>query len=149
MKSSVIAIIIVVSLVAVGVFLYFASSSDDGNTVDNRQSVNIQSNESATAENATPTQEQAELSQITLEQVSQRSSATDCWTIIDGSVYDITSYVPRHPGGDEILLACGTDGSSLFNQRTTADGQEIGSGTPHSSSAARQLQAYKIGELAN
>lgn len=80
-------------------------------------------------------------------EVEKHNSASDCWTIINGNVYDITSYVPRHPGGDEILQACGGDGSTLFNQRETTAGEPVGSGSPHSSSAESQLEGFKIGEL--
>jgi cytochrome b involved in lipid metabolism len=86
---------------------------------------------------------------LTRSEVAQHDSASDCWTIIDGSVYDLTSYIPRHPGGDDILEACGTDGSSLFNQRQTDDGQSVGSGTPHSGNAKSQLQSLFVGQLAN
>ena len=77
------------------------------------------------------------------------NSAVDCWTYIGDKVYDITEYVPRHPGGESILQACGADGTSLFNERTTTDGQTIGSGTAHSSNAASQLEAFEIGDLVN
>lgn len=83
-----------------------------------------------------------------IQEISLHNKATDCWTIVNGKVYDITSYVPRHPGGDEILRACGTDGTTLFTTRTTSDGQKIGSGTPHDSSAQAQLASMQIGVLA-
>ncbi len=86
---------------------------------------------------------------LTRSEVATHSSKDDCWTIIDGNVYDLTSYIPRHPGGDDILEACGTDGSSLFNQRQTAGGESVGSGTPHSGNANSQLQSLLIGELAS
>lgn len=52
----------------------------------------------------------------TLSQVAENNNKSSCWTIIDNNVYDITSYVPRHPGGEsEILQVCGRDGTSLFS----------------------------------
>ena len=83
-----------------------------------------------------------------IQEILLHNKATDCWTIVNGKVYDITSYVPRHPGGNEILRACGTDGTTLFTTRTTSDGQKIGSGTPHDSSAQAQLASMQIGVLA-
>lgn len=84
---------------------------------------------------------------ITAETVAEHTSATDCWTIINDVVYDISDYVRNHPGGSEILRACGTDGSQLFNSRR--DGSErVGSGTPHSSSARNILADFQIGTLA-
>lgn len=81
-------------------------------------------------------------------EVADHNSEDDCWTIVSGSVYDITSYVSRHPGGDEILRACGEDATTMFTQREDASGDAIGSGTPHSSSAAGQLEQFKIGIVA-
>lgn len=84
---------------------------------------------------------------FTKESVAEHATKDDCWTIISGKVYDITEYIPRHPGGDEILLACGTDGTSLFTQRETSDGKQIGSGSPHSSRANSQLEQFLKGDL--
>ncbi|HMS30769.1 MAG TPA: cytochrome b5-like heme/steroid binding domain-containing protein [Candidatus Saccharibacteria bacterium] len=86
--------------------------------------------------------------QLTSLAVAKHDSKDDCWTIIDGSVYDLTSYINNHPGGSQILKACGTDGTKLFQQRMNG-GEKVGSGTPHSSSAQRQLKELRIGELTN
>ncbi len=52
---------------------------------------------------------------ITLAVVATHNSANSCWSVIAGNVYDLTAYVPKHPGGkSEILAMCGKDGSSLF-----------------------------------
>lgn len=83
----------------------------------------------------------------TAEDVAKHATANDCWTIVNNGVYDITRYVPQHPGGDEILAACGKDGTSLFTKRQTASGQPVGSGEPHSDRAVDQLKSYKIGEI--
>lgn len=80
-----------------------------------------------------------------IDEVSQHNLRDDCWTIISGDVYDLTDYIKRHPGGDEILRACGSDATSQFNSRQTADGQPIGTGTPHSQAAREQLNKLKIG----
>ena len=32
----------------------------------------------------------------------------DCWTVYQGKVYDVTSYLDYHPGGrDKLMLAAG------------------------------------------
>ncbi len=74
--------------------------------------------------------------------VSTHSSKSDCWTTIDGSVYNITEFVSSHPGGDVIVQACGTDGTDLFNNRE-------GNGKKHSPTADVILAKYKIGEITN
>ena len=84
---------------------------------------------------------------FTSEEVGAHDKNDDCWTIIGGGVYDITRYLPIHPGGEEILRACGTDATSLFSDRRTEDGNIVGSGTPHSSSAYSNLGQFFIGNL--
>ncbi len=85
---------------------------------------------------------------FTLSDVAQHNSKEDCWTVISDDVYDLTKFISRHPGGDEILRACGTDATMLFSSRQTNDGQLVGTGTPHSKVAGEQLIKLKIGKLA-
>lgn len=41
----------------------------------------------------------------------------DAWTVLGGRVYNITPYLPYHPGGEEELLKCaGRNGDKLFNE---------------------------------
>ncbi len=55
---------------------------------------------------------------FTLAEVAQHSTKTSCYTTIGGKVYDITSYIPRHPGGEsKIMKICGKDGTSLFEDQ--------------------------------
>ena len=52
----------------------------------------------------------------TMTQISTHNSSQSCWSAINGGVYDLTSWISRHPGGKmAILMICGKDGSSLFN----------------------------------
>ncbi len=61
----------------------------------------------------TPTPVQAG---ITLAQVAQHNSRESCWSAINGNVYDLTSWIPNHPGGEQrILRICGRDGSDDYN----------------------------------
>jgi len=47
--------------------------------------------------------------------VATHNDAESCWSIIDGNVYDLTSYISRHLGGEKkILRICGTDGTEDF-----------------------------------
>lgn len=75
---------------------------------------------------------------ITADEVAQHSTPEDCWTIVNGEVYDLTSFVGKHPGGrSAISQICGTDGTALFT------GQHGGQGAPE-----RQLSSLKLGVLA-
>ena len=81
------------------------------------------------------------VSEITLMEVSNHSSQTDCWLAIEGQVYDVTSFIPSHPGGEQILLGCGKDATEMFNSRPS-------NGTSHSTSARTISTQYRIGTLA-
>jgi cytochrome b involved in lipid metabolism len=96
---------------------------------------------------APPNTKSEQTRSFTMEEVAQHNSRKDCWTVISGEVYDLTDFVISHPGGNEILRACGIDATSLFNERETADGQPVGSGTPHSQTARERLKQLKIGSL--
>jgi cytochrome b involved in lipid metabolism len=41
----------------------------------------------------------------------------DAWTVLGGKVYNITPYLPYHPGGvPELMRAAGKDGTKLFGE---------------------------------
>jgi len=41
----------------------------------------------------------------------------DAWTVLGGKVYNITPYLPYHPGGEPELMKCaGRDGTKLFGE---------------------------------
>ncbi|KER31124.1 oxidoreductase molybdopterin binding domain protein [Opisthorchis viverrini] len=48
---------------------------------------------------------------IHLSEVQKHKSVADggIWVIFQGKVYDVTNFVEKHPGGDKILLAAGSD----------------------------------------
>lgn len=75
--------------------------------------------------------------QLTAAEVAKHDSANDCWSIVKGKVYDLTSFVSRHPGGQsEIKAICGRDGSSSFLSQHSGDTQ-----------ANSQLSGFVLGEL--
>lgn len=136
--KKVIGIVLVLALVVgAGVFAYTQMNEEDSAAPAVTESTDQQTLETETADQEV----------YAAAEVADHNSASDCWTVINGSVYDITSYIPRHPGGDEILRACGADGTTLFTQREEVSGDVVGSGTPHSSSAASQLESLKIGTV--
>lgn len=74
-----------------------------------------------------------------LADVSTHKDNSSCWTVINGNVYDLTSWINNHPGGPENILAiCGTDGSSAFNA------QHGGQSRPEN-----QLSEFLIGSVKN
>ena len=67
--------------------------------------------------------------------VAKHSNANSCWMIINGNVYDVTSLINSHTGGEKAILdICGKDGSDIFNSR---HGNE--------SDPKTELENYKIG----
>jgi len=74
---------------------------------------------------------------ITSQEVQKHASSQDCWSVIKGQVYNLTSYVNSHPGGAALIGSiCGKDGSAAFS------GQHAGAATP-----ANVLSAFAIGQL--
>ena len=53
---------------------------------------------------------------LTMDEVSKHNSEGDLWVIIEGSVYDLTAFLPDHPGGKKaIMLFAGKDATEEFN----------------------------------
>jgi cytochrome b involved in lipid metabolism len=75
------------------------------------------------------------LGNLTAEDVSKHAKKDDAWIIVDGKVYDVTSYVDTHPGGDAILTHAGGDASEGFH------------GPQHPPSVPDVLATYYIGDL--
>lgn len=75
---------------------------------------------------------------FTLAQIAAHNSAQSCFTTVEGSVYDVTSFIDQHPGGVEAILSlCGKDGTTAFTN------QHGGQRRP-----ANELASSKIGTLA-
>ncbi|XP_055458469.1 cytochrome b5 reductase 4 [Psammomys obesus] len=54
---------------------------------------------------------------VTEEELKKHNKKDDCWICIRGLVYNVSSYMEYHPGGeDELMRAAGTDGTDLFNE---------------------------------
>lgn len=52
---------------------------------------------------------------LTMQEVTAHATADDCWTVVDGLVYDLTSWIDQHPGGaGPIEALCGVDGTQAF-----------------------------------
>lgn len=56
---------------------------------------------------------------ISLDEVASHASEFDCWTVFRGRVYNLSPYLPYHPGGKQILLntnVAGADCTALFDK---------------------------------
>ncbi|KAF4032251.1 Oxidoreductase NAD-binding domain [Phytophthora infestans] len=55
---------------------------------------------------------------ISMEEVNRHCTEEDCWSVLDGRVYNMTPYLKFHPGGiADLLLAAGGDCTDLFNEK--------------------------------
>lgn len=69
----------------------------------------------------------------TATEVATHSSASSCWLILDAKVYDVTKFIPSHPGGNDILKGCGKDATKMFSK--------------HPESAKAMKEQFYIGDL--
>ena len=70
--------------------------------------------------------------------VGAHNTAASCYTAINGSVYDLTAWIPLHPGGQTAIKGlCGIDGTSAFSAQHGGAQKQ-----------ADILAGYKIGVLA-
>lgn len=51
---------------------------------------------------------------ITWEDLSKHNVASDCWLAVRGKVYDVTSWVPKHPGGEDTIVLNGVSIQTVF-----------------------------------
>ncbi|KAL0576079.1 fatty acid alpha-hydroxylase [Marasmius crinis-equi] len=73
------------------------------------------------------------------EDVAAHKSSSSCWVSRNGRVYDITSFLPDHPGGDDIVLKyAGQDIGAAMADKTEHE---------HSDSAYEMIDDFCIGRL--
>ncbi|KAM3958773.1 cytochrome b5 [Aphomia sociella] len=74
--------------------------------------------------------------QISLAEVKKHNNKNSLWIVIHNDVYDVTSYLGEHPGGEDTLLeVAGHDGTQNF--------EDVG----HSEDARIVMKKFKIGTL--
>jgi cytochrome b involved in lipid metabolism len=78
---------------------------------------------------------------LTNDVISKHSSAGDCWIIINNKVYEVTSFLSRHPGGGGLITPyCAKDATEPFNSKG-------GRGISHSATAMRLLGLIYLGDV--
>jgi cytochrome b involved in lipid metabolism len=79
-----------------------------------------------------------------MQEVARHDHPKDCWMAIDGQVYDVTDYLPRHPGSmDPVLPWCGREATRGWETKGNADSPRV-----HSRGAHYLLRRYHLGPLA-
>lgn len=85
-----------------------------------------------------PASAAAVTSPITMTEVAQHATPLDCWSVVEGQVYDLTDFVGRHPAGPfAVEEMCGTDATEMFNS------EHAGQAEPES-----WLAVFRIGQVA-
>jgi len=68
-------------------------------------------------------------------EVAKHNKETDLWIVLKNKVYDVTSFVEEHPGGDAIMNNAGADSTEGFF------------GPQHGTKVFEMLDDFYIGEL--
>lgn len=90
-------ILLVIVVAALGGGYYFYSQSYQGELAPA-----VSMNESV----VTPTESTG--ATVTADVVAQHNTQASCWIVYGGKVYDVTAFLPLHPGGtDTIASHCG------------------------------------------
>jgi cytochrome b involved in lipid metabolism len=77
---------------------------------------------------------------LSMAELAKHNSASSCWLLISGKIYDVTSYMDQHPGGSGTIIShCGQDATVAYDTKDR--------GRPHSSQATDMLSSYYIGDL--
>lgn len=139
--------IIIIALVVLAGGYFFFKSSQSGNKMqeatpsespameEGMQEDQVMADENMASEAGTMMDQG-----ITAEEVAKHAVEDDCWVIVNGKVYDVTEFIPIHPGGkDKIVPACGGDATERFTTRN-------GFG-PHPDRAQTTLDAFLVGDL--
>lgn len=73
---------------------------------------------------------------FTREEVAEHRYEDDCWMVVAGKAYDVTSVLSTHPGGPECIMDCaGVDGTAAF--------EDVG----HSANAWEALKDCYVGDM--
>lgn len=77
------------------------------------------------------------LGTISMAEVERNNTPQSCWSVVDGTVYDLSQFIARHPAGaGPVVDMCGKDASGSFN------GAHEGQGEPE-----EWLAVFRIGQL--
>lgn len=149
-KTNIIALVILaIFICGAGIIMYYGRPIMNIENTPQETSPAIENEEEVNDDDESEDDEEAEVKQNTEQatpqasgtytsaQVATHTVETDCWASVDGNVYDLTSWVSRHPGGNKAIISlCGTDATARF------EGKHGGSSAPKAA-----LALLKIGTL--
>ena len=144
--NKIISVIAIVVIVIVGIVWYKSANAPavKNDVVNTDMMMNTGSTTSNTNENMASTSMMASSTNMmvktyTISDVALHKTSTNCWTTISGEVFDLTTWIKQHPGGDKAILSiCGIDGTKAF------EGQHGGK-----AKVEMKLETFKIGNLSS
>ncbi|MGC8776201.1 MAG: cytochrome b5 domain-containing protein [Minisyncoccia bacterium] len=149
MKKILVVLILVVVIIGMGGVFYLTNNNLLKNNAKNNLTPKINTeikpetnNVNTNSENINPTTKDITSNiQVQnlypLSEVQKHNSVASCWSVIRGNVYDLTSWIKNHPGGEKAILGiCGKDGTTAFENEH--NGQE---------KPEEKLKTFKIGQL--
>lgn len=84
---------------------------------------------------------------LSMDELSKHNTKDNCWLLISGNIYNITSFFGSHPGGNRIMeKTCGTDATIAYETKDLR-ASSSSSGQDHSSRAKEMLKTYYLGAL--
>ncbi len=84
---------------------------------------------------------------LNMPEIKKHNKSSDCWMLINGNVYDITSFFGSHPGGNSVMAStCGTDATDAYMTKDP-NAKSTSGGSDHSSNARNMLKDYYLGKL--
>lgn len=115
MKNKTNIILIILLVVLAGSFLFIKNSKKMDNKYE-KYSDTYSADDSKKVSDVSSKTESANT--YSLAEVSKHNNEQSCWTAVNGNVYDVTSWIGQHPGGERAILSlCGKDGTSAFTNK--------------------------------
>lgn len=118
--------VLIVLLLLTGIFWYvnYLGEKDLEEYTASLESKNIESSSTeemlvattSAATSATTSAVTASVKTYTMAEIALHNQKSDCWMSVNGQVLDVTGFISKHPGGDEILKGCGKDASNYFKK---------------------------------
>jgi cytochrome b involved in lipid metabolism len=144
MKKLFLIVLVLLILGAIGGWIYFKNSQQNKvsvksgeNNLNQFQTVNQDNTNLSTSSGFISNSKNSNKNTYSMEEVKLHNSKVSCWSVIGGKVYDLTSWISKHPGGEGAILSiCGKDGTYAFENQH--GGQE---------KPAKILTQFEIGKI--
>ena len=142
---------VVVTAILVAGLVFYQNQKDNNLPINNTTQIGLNSKQqlsSNTKSNSnTNSTSTTNTKVLDMKELAKHNTENDCWLLISGKVYNITSYFGKHPGGNGNMLAtCGTDATDAYMTKDP-NATTSGSRPAHSGRAQSLLQNYYIGDL--